>query len=142
MIKFDLTLLFQFLNILILVILLNFLLFKPVLRALDKRKSVLDARARKAKEAGDNVKQLQRTYDEEAKAKRKPVLENKEVVLAQARDASMQIVDKARTELADELIRVREGVAEERRQAFETLHASVERLSQEVTNKVLGRGAV
>ena len=41
MINFDATILYQFVHFLILLFILNFILFKPVLKALEKRQSAI-----------------------------------------------------------------------------------------------------
>ncbi len=64
MINFDYTLLLQFANLLVLLILLNFLLFKPVLRALDMREGRISSAHNKADTLRQEAAELAETYEE------------------------------------------------------------------------------
>lgn len=139
MLSFDYTLLIQFVNFLILLILLNVLLFKPVLKAIDKRQSALGALAGKAMDVRGDVAKLEKAYDEGAKERRKPILDGKEATLAEAHKASLRLIEQARSELSAELAKLKGDVERQSRTITETLRADVDRLSAEVAEKILKR---
>lgn len=139
MLDFNSTLLIQFFNFLILLILLNFLLFKPVLKALDKRSTALGAVFEKADHLKEDVKQLEKSYDEGMKERKKPILEQKDLALAEAHKTSMHLIEQARVELSVELEKVKGDVEKESKKASDALKAEVGKLSTEVAEKILRR---
>ncbi len=139
MLSFDYTLLIQFFNFLILLILLNVLLFKPVLRAIDKRQSALGALAGKATGVQEDVTRLEKAYDEGSRDRRKPILDGKEATLTEAHKSSLHLIEQARGDLSKELAKLKGDVERESKSITETLRADVDRLSTEVAEKILKR---
>lgn len=139
MLDFNSTLLIQFFNFLILLILLNFLLFKPVLKALDKRSTALGSVLEKADHLKEDVKVLEKSYDEGMKERKKPILEQKDSALAEAQKVSMHLIEQARAELSVELEKVKGDVEKESKKVSDALKAEVGKLSTEVAEKILRR---
>ena len=139
MIDFNYTLLIQFANFLVLLVLLNFLLFKPVLRAIGRREKTLGSAFQKAEGLKEDVDRLEKSYDEGARERRKPALEEREATLAQANKASMQLITQARAELSGELTKVKARVEQESAEVFDALKSDVDKLSAEVAEKILKR---
>jgi F-type H+-transporting ATPase subunit b len=139
MINFDYTLLIQFFNLLILLIILNFLIFKPVLRAMNKREGTIHSLADRIQKAKDGTDTLEKEYEDKAREQKKPILANRESTLAEAHTASMHIIEKARAELSGELERVKGEIEGESKKVFDSLKTDVERLSKEVAQKILQR---
>jgi F-type H+-transporting ATPase subunit b len=139
MIDFNITLLIQFLNFIVLLFLLNFLLFKPVLKAINKREGTLGSLFDKVDAVKKEAVRLEQAYAEGSMERKKPVLEGKDASLAEARKSSMHLVEKARTELADELVKVKAEIERESKSASDALRSEVEKLSVEVAEKILKR---
>lgn len=139
MIDFNYTILIQFANFLILLILLNFLLFKPVLKAIGKREKTIGSLFEKAESTKEEAKMMEKSYEDSAKEKKKPILEAKDATLAEARTASMHIIEKARTGLADELSHLRSDIERDSKKVYDTLKVDVERLSHDAAQKILRR---
>jgi F-type H+-transporting ATPase subunit b len=139
MMDFDATLLIQFFNFLILLVLLNFLLFKPVLRALDKREKTIGSLFTKAEDVQGESLKLEKLYDEQAKERKKPIFESRDVILADAHAASTGIIEKARKDLSAELTRVKGEIESDSRKVRDALMADVERLGAEAAEKILKR---
>jgi F-type H+-transporting ATPase subunit b len=139
MIDFNYTLIIQFLNFLILLVLLNFLLFKPVLRVLSKREGTINSLADGLQSAGDGAKNLEKMYEEGIKEKRRPILEENKTVIFEANNTSMRLIEKARNELSEELTKIREGIAKDSKEVFDTLRSEVDKLSAEAAEKILKR---
>ena len=139
MIDFDYTILIQFANFLILLILLNFLLFKPVLKAIDKRDKTIGLFYEKSQSTEGEAKTLEKSYEDSVKEKKSPILETKDATLAEAHTASMHIIEKARTDLADELLRIRNDIESDSKKVYDTLAMDVERLSRDAVQKILKR---
>jgi F-type H+-transporting ATPase subunit b len=138
-IAFDYTLLIQFLNILVLLILLNMFLFKPVLRAINKRETSIGSLFGKVQKVREETEKLEKSYEEVIKEKRKPILEHRDTTLSKAHSESTGIIEKARKELSDELAKVKSQIEGESKKVFDILKGDVERLGTEAAEKILKR---
>jgi F-type H+-transporting ATPase subunit b len=141
MINFDYTIFIQFGNFILLLILLNFFLFRPVLGSLKKRKNALSALTARVEQLRGEAVALGKTYDEGAKEKRRPILESRESALKEAHANSMKIIEEARNKLTDELEQIKGTVRKEADEALKSLTEKTDRLAAEVVAKVMKRGA-
>jgi F-type H+-transporting ATPase subunit b len=139
MIDFNYTLLIQFFNFLVLLFLLNILLFKPVLKAINKREKTLVTLFDGVEGIKKEAVRLELAYDEGSRERKKPVLEGKDAALMEAQKSSMRLIEKARTELAEELVKVKSKVESESKSISDALKGEVEKLSTEVVEKILKR---
>lgn len=139
MINFDYTLLLQFANLLVLLILLNFLLFKPVLRAIDMREGRISSAHNKADTLRQEAAELAETYEEMAKEKKTPILEQKDAILSETHAISTDIIEKARTEAIEELTEVKGQIERDFREVSEALKRDVDRLASQVVQTILKR---
>lgn len=139
MIDFDKTIIYQFVNILILLILLNFLLFKPVLKALAKREETMKSLAEGSEGAKDGMKDFEKRYDELAREKKKPILESKDATLTEAHNNAVKVIEKARFEMSAELEKIRGEIKVEGERVYASLKTDVEKLSSGVAEKILRR---
>ena len=110
MLDFNYTILIQFLNFIILLILLNQFLFKPVLKALARRRAFMQALSDKVQEEEKQATDLTRTYDDATKERRRPILEQRDTTVKEAQTASMKVIEDARQELTVELGKMKERV--------------------------------
>jgi F-type H+-transporting ATPase subunit b len=139
MIDFNYTLLIQFFNFLVLLFLLNILLFKPVLKAINKREETLVTLFDGVEGIKKEAVRLELAYDEGSRERKKPVLDGKDAALMEAQKSSMRLIEKARTELAAELVKVKSKVERESKSISDALKGEVEKLSTEVVEKILKR---
>jgi len=135
----DFTIFIQFLQFLILLILFNFLLFKPILKALKKRQGTIDSLSTRAEANRHEAEGLGKTYEEQLRAKKLPLIEERNELLKQATSASMKMIEEARQELAEELVKVKDTVGAEADRALEALRADSDRLASEVVEKIMKR---
>jgi F-type H+-transporting ATPase subunit b len=139
MIDFNYTLLIQFFNFLVLLFLLNILLFKPVLKVINKREKTMETLFDNIDGVKQEAVRLEQAYADGSMERKKPILEGKEAALAEARKSSMHLIEEARTELSNELAKVKNEVAMESKRISDALKGEVEKLSTEVTEKILKR---
>jgi F-type H+-transporting ATPase subunit b len=135
----DITIFYQFANFLIILILLNFFLFKPVVGALKKREGAIKSLAERVDKAKQDAKDFERQYDEVTQEKKKPILESKDAALSEANTGATKIIEKARHELTEELSKIKVEIETEGKRVYETLRADVDRLSGDVAEKILKR---
>ncbi len=72
MIEFNITLLIQFLNLLVLLFLLNFLLFKPVLKAINKREKTLGSLSDRVEDTKQEAAKFEQEYIDGTAERKKP----------------------------------------------------------------------
>jgi F-type H+-transporting ATPase subunit b len=135
----DITIFYQFANFLIILILLNFFLFKPVVGALKKREGAIKSLAERVDKAKQDAKDFERQYDEVTQEKKRPILESKDAALSEANTGATKIIEKARHELTEELSKIKVEIETEGKRVYETLRADVDRLSGDVAEKILKR---
>lgn len=140
MINLDYTIIIQFLQFLILLALLNFLLFKPILNALTKRRTTIRSLAERAEGTGKEAEGLTRTYEENLKEGKLPIIEQRELALKEAHAASMKVIEEARQSLAEELTKVKDTVKREGENALKALLGESDRLAVEIVQKITKRG--
>jgi F-type H+-transporting ATPase subunit b len=136
---FNYTLLIQFANLLILLILLNFFLFKPVLKALNRRRAFMQALSEKVEEDNRQAAEIEKSYDDKARERRRPVLDSREATVKEAQAASIKVIEEARRDLTSELDKMKERVKAESDAALQRLSGEADRLSQEVVARILRR---
>ncbi|MCX7965137.1 MAG: ATP synthase F0 subunit B [Syntrophorhabdaceae bacterium] len=139
MIDFNYTLLLQFFNFLLLLILLNIFLFKPVLKTINKREGTIGSAFKKAKKLKEDVEGLQKQYEEKAIELKKPIIQHKDSIITEAHNTSMRIIEKAREELTEELTRIKKEIERDQKKVFESLMMEVDRLSMEAAEKIMKR---
>lgn len=139
MLEFNYTIFIQFLNLLVLLVLLHFLLFKPILNALKKRQAAIENLSERAEGSRWAVETLGKEYEEALKVRKQPIMEERETGLKEAHSASMKVIEEARRELTEELAKVKESVRQEAEKTLEALKSESDRLSMEITEKLLKR---
>ena len=139
MIDFNITLLYQFLNLLILLVLLNFLLFRPLLGAIKKRQNTIQSLTEGVDGTRKQTQDYEKQYADVTNEKKRPILENKDNIIADANASAAKTIEKARSELAEELESVKATIESEGKKVYETLRADVDRLSRGAAEKILQR---
>ena len=139
MIDFNYTILIQFANILIVLILLNAFLFKPVLKALNKRDTAISSLSGKSQDIKQDLSNLEKSYDEKIKERRRPILESKDALLSNAHKDSMHVIEKTRADLTDELTRLKGEIEKDSKKVYDSMKIEVEKLSADVARKILKR---
>ncbi len=136
---FNYTLLIQFANFLVLLILLNFFLFKPVLKSLAKRRAYMQSLSERVQEESREATEIEKDYEETARERKKPILEQREVTVKEAQASSIKVIEEARRDLTSELDKMKERVKAESEAALQRLSGEADRLSQEAAARILGR---
>lgn len=139
MIEFDYTILIQFLNFLILLILLKFLLFNPVLKVVKRREDTFKNLELEYQAMTSEIRNLESTYEERLIEKKRPVMEEKEHVLSFERQRLASWLEKERSEILKGLYGLKDEIEKEEKRLLDALLPTVERLSEEVMRKILGR---
>lgn len=139
MIDFDKSIIYQFLNLLVLMILLNIFLFKPFLKALSKREETLKSLGEGSEGAKGAAKDFEKRYDDVTREKKKPIIESRDSVITEAHNNAVKVIEKARFELSADLERIKSEIKVEGEKVYTSLRTDVDRLSAEVAQKILTR---
>ena len=135
----DITIFYQFANFLIVLIFLNIFLFKPILGALKKRQQTIQSLVQGVEGTRKQTQDFEKQYEDVSNEKKRPILENKDATIAEANAGAVKIIEKTRSEMAQELARVKVEIESEGKKVYETLRTDVDRLSRSVAEKILQR---
>ncbi len=139
MISIDLALVFQFVNFLVLMLVLNVLLYKPVLKILAEREAeIADAREKTAS-VDKAVQEKVALYELKLRETKARAHEQKNKAIQSVREEESAIVEKARREAAGSVASIQKRVAREADEARKFLMEQAQTISREICEKVLGR---
>ena len=139
MIDIDKTLLWQLINFLVLLIVLHFILFKPIRQIMQEREQGIGSALGDARTAQERVQGLLDQYNVSlAEAKQKAAV-SYNTLYQQGLDAPRDMIAAERAKAGEMLDKARTEVAAASASARADLKKEAERLSQEITSKLLGR---
>jgi len=139
MIDINVTLLIQLANFIVLLIALNFLLFKPIRQVMLEREQGISSAFGDAKSAQERMQGILDRYNASlAEAKQKAVT-SYNTIYQQGLDAQRDMISAERAKAGEMLDKARAEIAAESTGARAELKKEAERLSREITSKLLGR---
>ena len=139
MINLDLAFVFQLVNFLVLVLLLNVFLYKPIRKVLADRAEQISGAKAKAVEVDKEVQEKMALYEARLREVKAKAAEERAAMVKEAQAEEAVLVDKARKEAAASLATIKSRVAKEAADAKELLKEQARSLSLEICEKVLGR---
>ncbi|MBI5571042.1 MAG: hypothetical protein HY914_13950 [Desulfomonile tiedjei] len=139
MIQVNFTLIIQVINFLVLLFLLNALLFKPVLAKIREREAQIRKDQDKAAELGQRVQDHETKHQEELTKARQTAAQEKNALMAAAKQKETEVLDKGRTEAGRIVDEMRATIEAEASQVRRTLKDEMTPLAQAMTEKILGR---
>jgi F-type H+-transporting ATPase subunit b len=139
MIDIDKTLLIQIINFLVLLIALNFLLFKPIRQVMKEREQGISGALGDARTAQERMQGLLENYNVSlAEAKQKAVT-TYNALYQQGLDSHRDMIAAERAKAGEMLDKARAEIVAASTAARADLRKEAERLSQDITAKMLGR---
>jgi F-type H+-transporting ATPase subunit b len=138
-INLDLSFVIQFFNFLVLVLLLNVLLYRPIRKVLADRADQISGAKAKAVEVDRDVQEKMSLYEARLREVKTKAGEERAAMVKDAQAEEAVLVEKARMEAADSLATIRNRVAGEAAAAKELLKVQARSLSLDICEKVLGR---
>ena len=135
----DISLVYQMINFLVLLFVLNLVLYKPIRNVLLERKAKIEGMQEGAQKASNDLVAGEDAYKDGLKQARSKGLKEKETFIEKASQEEKEIIDrinkKAQTNLAD----IKKQVTEETEQARKALEGEVEAYAKAIGEKILGR---
>lgn len=139
MIDINYTLFWQIGNFLVLLVALNFILFKPIRQIMQEREQRISSSLSDAKAAQERVQNLLEQYNVSLADAKQKAAATFNVIYQQGLDAQRDMISKERAKAGEMLDKARADVAAAANAARADLRREAERLSQEITSKLLGR---
>ncbi len=124
---------------LLMVVILNQLLFKPMLRIFDLRKGSVDDNQHAAAHARTKADELGRDFASQMEAAKKDALLERDQVKKAAQDEEDKIIKAAREKAGDVVAGIREKIAAEYQSASQSLTAEAQAMGKEIAVRILGR---
>lgn len=138
MFDFDATLPLMAIQFLLLMVLLNALFFKPLMKALDDRDSYIRSNQVDAQERLANAERLAKQYEDELAASRREA----QAIVANAQNEAQQIAAQrlaaAQQEAQAQREQAQRELDQQKAEAMQSLEQQVETLSRQILDKVLG----
>lgn len=139
MINLDLAFVFQLVNFLVLVLILNVFLYKPIRKILADRAEQISGAKAKAAEVDREVQEKVALYEARLREVKAQAGGERAAMIKEAQAEEASLVERARLEAADSLTAIKNRVAKEAADAKMLLREQARALSLEICEKVLGR---
>lgn len=139
MIDIDISLLYQLINFIILLIALNFILFKPIRQIMREREQGISSALEDAKAAQNRMQSLLENYNTSLAESKQKATAAYNAIYQQGLDAQRDMISAERTKAGEMLDKARAEIAAAANSARADLKKEAERLSQDITSKLLGR---
>ncbi|MRR58492.1 MAG: hypothetical protein EG824_09815 [Deltaproteobacteria bacterium] len=139
MINIDIVFLFQVVNFLVLLFLLNILLYKPIRKALSDRETEISASRERTLSVDLEVQEKMARYEEKLREVKAGAAEERNLTLREARAEESRILEAARSDASESLTEIRGAIRTEAAKAETYLRNQAESLSRVISEKILGR---
>ena len=139
MIELNWTLFLQFANFMILLVLLNVLLFKPLRAALAARKATVDGDLARSRSLDEQVQIQVAEYEAKLQEARQRGSRERMALRQAAQSEEARLLGAANEAAAQRLQTLKEQVAGEAEAARQGLRSETEALARQIAGKVLGR---
>lgn len=130
---------FQLINLLILVAAFKKFLFKPVCAILEKRRAEIEGHYHQAEEAEQTAKAMKKSYEERMAGAREEADRVIRTATESANALSADIVDDARTQADQIRLRAKSEIEMERRKAFDEVKWELSGIALDIASQVIDR---
>ncbi len=135
----DISLVYQMINFLILLFVLNLVLYKPIRNVILERKAKIEGMQNAAEKAADDLVAGEEEYKNGLRQARAEGLKKKEAFIEEASKEEKEIIDRINKKAQANLAKIKKQVADETEQARKTLEGEVEEYARAIGEKILGR---
>ena len=139
MIQINITLIIQIVNFLVLLLVLNALLYKPVTAKIREREARIRSDREKAAELDGQVQEQEKRHQQELAIVRQTGAQEKNALTAEAKKKEAEILDKARAEASRIVEDMKAAIRVEAEEVRKALKAEMTPLAQSISEKILGR---
>jgi F-type H+-transporting ATPase subunit b len=139
MIDINVSLLYQLANFIVLLVALNYILFKPIRQIIQEREQGISSSLSDAKAAQERMQALLERYNASLAEAKQKAASTFNTIYQQGLDAQRDMIAAERAKSGEVLDKARAEVTAAAGAARSELKKEAERLSQEITTKLLGR---
>lgn len=139
MISLDWTLGLQFLNFVILLIILNKMLYRPLLKVLAERREAIDGSHDRAKSLAADIEEKMQRYQAQLSEAKAIANDERNTLKKTAAEEEARILSAAHGKASDRLQAIKAQVAAEATDAGKTLKSEAAVLAGQIATKILGR---
>lgn len=137
MVDLNITLVIQIVNFIVALIVLNFVLIRPIRNILQQRRNIVDGLLSETEKHNAEASMRLQKYDSELDAARTSANEQRDAVKQQGLDSELAIMAEAQNEAQAFLQKSRREVEQEVAAAMNGLRAQVDAFASKVVTKVL-----
>jgi F-type H+-transporting ATPase subunit b len=138
-IELNLAFFVQLFNFIVLIVVLNIFLYKPIRKVLNERNQVIESARERAASVDLLVQDKMAEYEARLRDVRSEAAAIRSGCLRQAQAEEAQLLESAKSQAAASLGAIRDKIALETAEARKILTGQAESLSGEICNKILGR---
>ncbi len=131
------TALFVFVLFVLTMIVLNSLLFKPILRTLESRQAQIDKDKAESGRLADTLEKSEKDYQEKLASLRETIQKSHQEAMDEALNKANQLVDSAKESVASKITDASKELEVERSNALKDASSLTQELSQLIKSKVL-----
>nr|WP_319493507.1 ATPase [uncultured Desulfobacter sp.] len=135
----DISAVYQMVNFLVLLFLLNLVLYRPIRNVILERKAKIGTLNSGVEKASAGLEKQMDDYKEGLKQARGEGLKQKEVFIEEASAQEKEIITRINQKAQANFAQIKAQVAEETEQARKALEAEVEVYAKAIGEKILGR---
>lgn len=139
MIDINTSLFIQLANFIVLLIILNFILFKPIRQIMQEREQGISSAFGDAKNAQERMQKLLDQYNVSLAEAKQKAAATYNTIYQQGLDAQRDMISAERAKAGEALDKARGEIVSASAAARADLKKEAERLSQDITSKLLGR---
>ena len=135
----DISMVYQMINFLVLLFVLNLVLYKPIRNVLLERKAKIEGMQIGAEKAASDLVAGEDNYKDGLKQARAEGLKEKETFIEEASKEEKEIIDTINKKAQANLAQIKMQVVDETEQARKALEGEVEAYAKAIGEKILGR---
>ncbi len=135
----DISAVYQMINFLVLLFVLNMVLYKPIRNVILERKAKVEGLETGVEKASADLDSQKEAYKNGLRQARSEGLKEKEVFIDEASAEEKEIIDQINKKAQANFARIKQQVAEETEQARKALEAEVDTYAKAIGEKILGR---
>jgi F-type H+-transporting ATPase subunit b len=129
----------QMVNFLLLIVMLNFLLYKPILGIIDRRKKQAQDTEEEIKRLNQSVEERIAAYEEKLRHAKTDALEKKVEIIKEGTEQAKGLIEAARSEIPGMMEQFHGDMNREVSEARSILTGQSRKISVEIAEKLLGR---
>jgi len=140
MVELNYTVWIQMANFLLLIFILNFLLYKPVLKIIEKRNKKIEESDAEVTSLDETIERKIAEYEEEIRQARTAAVAQRNEIEEEGSEQGEVITGKVRDEISKKMEAFKVNMQKEVDEAMGVLRDQTRTIAGEISEKVLGRG--